>query len=42
LTVIIFLIIYFILIGSILEYYFYNTNESFAKWKDENVLKKKK
>ncbi len=39
-TVLLFIVIYFVLIGSIIEYYFYSTNEKFKAWKDENILKK--
>ena len=40
LTVLLFIVIYFVLIGSLFEYYFYNTNEKFKEWKDENIFKK--
>lgn len=41
LTVLVFILIYFVFIGSLLEYYFYYTNENFEKWKNENIFKRK-
>jgi hypothetical protein len=39
LTVIFFFLIFFGIIGMVIEYYFYNTNEKYRNWKNEKKIK---